>query len=199
MTDEQQQTEAPAKRPPGRPRGSTKKRNAIREPVHRGRPDPRRSEAPPLKTITYTPFEPKSSTDIPTDLVETIWTDYGGHLQWCVYEAGGKPTPEWISARQKNGFVDCRRGDFDGLLDFLAGPDGRMVSGGLVLLCRPREYQEQGQVYERRKATLAVEQMKESHAERGLDGVSMPGGNDAVARKRNTHRSSFELGPRIPD
>src|SRR6516225_8772379 len=109
MSDEQAEPVATKR---GRPRGS---RSARRQPTHRGRG----SDAPPVKVISYTPYEPKSSTDIPNDIVREIWDYYDGHLQWCVFEAAGKPTPEWISARQKNGFVDCRRGDFDGKLDYL--------------------------------------------------------------------------------
>jgi hypothetical protein len=70
----------------------------MRQPTHRGRG----SDAPPVKTIgPYVPYEPKSSTSIPNDIVQEIWDYYDGHLQWCVFEAAGKPTPEWISARQK--------------------------------------------------------------------------------------------------
>jgi hypothetical protein len=185
MTDDTEEAETPSRRP-GRPRGS---RNATRQAVHRGRSDPRRSEAPPVKTITYTPYEPKSSTAIPTDIIQEIWDYYDGHLQWCVFEAAGKPTPEWISARQKNGFVDCRRGDFDGKLDYLCGSDGRMVVGGLVLMCRPREYEEQARAYEKRKAALNIEQMKQSHAEQG---VNVKGGDHPSALAKNRHRQSYE-------
>ena len=188
--DEQLETEAPKR---GRPRSS---RNAKRQPVHRGRG----SDAPPVRVISYTPYEPKSSTSIPNDIVQEIWDYYDGHLQWCVFEAAGKPTPEWISARQKNGFVDCRHGDFDGKLDYLCGPDGRMVVGGLILMCRPRQYEEQARSYEKRKAALNIEQMKQSHSEQGVD-VSMPGGGShPSARARNIHKQSYEPGPvKIPD
>jgi hypothetical protein len=188
MSDEtQSETETP-KRSPGRPRGSTSKH----KPMHRGRLDPRRPRAPPVKVISYTPYEPKSSTNIPTEIVQEIWDYYDGHLQWCVFEAGGKPTPEWISARQKNGFVDCRRGDFDGLLDFLAGPDGRMVTGGLVLMCRDRRYQEAALAYQARQADTPKVELRHAHAEQGVD-VSMPGGGShPSARAQNRHKTSYE-------
>ena len=190
MTDEQADTETPKR---GRPRSS---RNAKRQPVHRGRG----SDAPPVRVISYTPYEPKSSTSIPNDIVQEIWDYYDGHLQWCCFEAAGKPTPEYITARQKNGFVDCRGSDFDHKLAYLAGPDCRIVVGGLILMCRPREYEEQARAYEKRKAALNIEQMKQSHSEQGV-AVSMPdGGLHPSALAKNRHKQSYEPGPvKIPD
>src|SRR5262249_11846156 len=99
---------------------------------------------------------------------------------------------EWVTARQKNGFVDCHASDFDHKLAYLAGPDGRIVVGGLILMCRPRQYEEQARAYEKRKAALNIEQMKQSHAERGVDGVSMPGGAEhESALRQNRHRQSY--------
>jgi len=192
MTDELE-TDSVERR--GRPKGSRNKPKpppGRREPPHRGpHLGPHRSDAPPVRVISYQPYEPKSSTTIPNDIVQEIWDYYDGHLQWCCFEVAGKPTPEWISARQKNGFVDCRRGDFDGKLDFLAGPDGRMVVGGLVLMCRPREYEDQARSYEKRKARQQVAQNEASHATQGID-VTMPGGGQhETALRQNKHNRSY--------
>jgi hypothetical protein len=198
MTDPE--TETPEKRGPGRPKGS---RSAGRQPpqrgVHRGSYS---SDAPAVRVVSYQPYEPKSTTDIPTDIVQEIWDFYDGHLQWVAFEAAGKPTPEWVTARQKNGFVDVRRGDFDGKLDYLCNADGRAVVGGLVLMCRPREYEDQARSYEKRKATRAIEQMKASHAEQGASGITMPGGAEhETALRGNRHKRSYVPyeRDRIPD
>jgi hypothetical protein len=142
-----------------------------------------------VKVISYTPYEPKSSTNIPTDIVQEIWDYYDGHLQWVAFEAAGKPTPEWVTARQKNGFVDARRGDFDGKLDYLAGPDGRMMVGGLILMCRDRRYQELALADQKRKARQQVAQNEASHTTQGVD---VPGGSHPSALSKNKHGKSYE-------
>jgi hypothetical protein len=53
--------------------------------------------------------------------------------------------------------------------------------------------------HDARAAKAAIENMRRSHAEEGVSGVSMPEGNNAAARAKNRHRQTFEPGPRIPE
>jgi hypothetical protein len=70
--------------------------------------------------------------------------------------------------------------------------DGGIRHEGLVLMARPVEIQRLAKHHDDRAGKNAIEQMKASHAEEGLAGVSMPEGNSAVARAKNRHQQSFE-------
>jgi hypothetical protein len=66
-----------------------------------------------------------------------------------------------------------------------------MAVGGLILMCRPRGYEEQARSYEKRKAARNIEQMKQSHAEQGID-VPMPqGGQHESALRQNRHKQTY--------
>ena len=199
MSDEQQTETTTEKRSPGRPKGSrTKRRRTEREPVHQGahRPDDGQD---PLDGFEYRPFEQENLLAIDPDIVRGIEREWGYSLLWVCFEANGKPFPNLVSARRRNGYADVHRGNFGGALDHLCDRDGNIVREGLRLMARPIEIQRMAEAHDKRAAKAAVDHMKASHQSEGLN-VSMPGGGDhPSALRQNRHKSTFEPGPRIPE
>jgi hypothetical protein len=191
-----QQSETAEKRSPGRPKGSKTKPKpppVRRDPVHRGAHRGDDDGQDPLDNFEYRPFEQENPLSIDADIVRGIEKDWGYSLLWVAYEVNGKPFPQLVSARQRNGYAPVTKGNFNGLLDFLCDKrDGGIRHEGLMLMARPCEIQRQADAYEKRAARAAVENMRRSHAEEGVSGVSMPGGNDPAARSKNVHRQSYE-------
>jgi hypothetical protein len=200
MTDEQQPETTTAKRPPGRPKGSIKRRNANRapmhEPVHQGRTGG--DEPDMMENFEYKPFEAQDALAIDFDTVLSIEREWGYSLLWVMFECVGKPFPDRVNWRKRNGYAEVTKGNFDGALDHLCDKDGRITKEGLVLMARPVQIQKMAQAHEERAAKHAIEQMKRSHMEEGVD-VSMPGGGKHPgARAKNMHRQTFEP-VKIPD
>jgi hypothetical protein len=190
MSDDQQ-AETPKR---GRPKG----RKPKPPPVHRG-PHHDDGHGDRLENFEYTPYEATNPLSIDSDIVHGIERDWGFSLLWVCYECNGKPFPDLVSARMRNGYAEIRKGNFGGALDFMCNKDGRIQKEGLVLMARPVEIERKAKAYEARMARDAVEQMKRSHRDEGVSGISMPGGNDPAARSRNIHRQTFEPGPKIPE
>jgi hypothetical protein len=139
MTDDEQAEAETPKRMPGRPKGATKKkRPAIKRelpPVHQGLRDdePERLE----NQFEFTPYEAHDALHIDHDVIRSIRDEYGYALMWVVHEAAGKPFPDLVNARRRNGFAEVMRGHFGGVLDHMADRDGRIAKEGLVLMGRP--------------------------------------------------------------
>ena len=182
------------KRGPGRPR----KRSAKRQPVHKGA-HPADDGQDPLGNFEYRPFEQESVLAIDPEICHSIEKEWGYSLLWVCFECNGKPFPQLVSARRRNGYSDVRKGNFGGALDHLCDKDGRIVREGLMLMARPIEIQRMAEAHDARAARAAVENMRRSHADEGVSGISMPEGNNAAARAKNRHRQTFEPGPRIPE
>jgi hypothetical protein len=92
-----------------------------------------------------------------------------------------------------------RQGDCDGMFDYLGHRDGVIKVENMVLMRQPIEVQAKARLYEKRQAEAAITNMRQSHAETGVD-VSMPeGGRHPSALAKNRHRTSYEEGPKIPD
>jgi hypothetical protein len=196
MTDEQTSSEAPATKRPGRPRGTTKKRNAVREPVHQGRGHDDGQD--PLENFEYRPFEAQDVLAIDHDTVRSIRDEWGFSLLWVMYETMGKPFPDRVNWRKRNGYAEIHKGNFGGLLDHLCDKDGRIVKEGLVLMARPVQIQRMAEAHDKRAAKEAVTQMQKSHMTDGVD-VSMPdGGRHPSALAKNRHQQSFEP-LKVPD
>jgi hypothetical protein len=201
MTDEQQ-TELP-KRGPGRPPGGKnkpghhagrKKPNADRQPVHQGRSGD--DEPDKLENFEFTPYEAQDALAIDADVVRSIRDDYGFVLMWVVHECNGKPFPDLVNARQRNGFAEVKAENFGGVLRHMANKDGAIVKEGLVLMARPVQIERKARAHDERMAKGAIEQMKRSHSELGPEGITMPDGNNKIARAKNMHRQTFEPLPR---
>jgi hypothetical protein len=200
MSDEQQ-AETTEKR--GRPKGSRDKPKpppVRRDPVHRGahhRADDDGQD--PLDGFEYRPYTQDNPLSIDPDIVRGIERDWGYSLLWVCYENCGKPTPNLVSARQKNGYAPVTKGNFGGALDFMCDKhDGGIRHEGLMLMARPTQIQRMAEAHDKRAAKAAVDHMKASHQVEGLN-VSMPGGGDhPSALRQNRHRSTFEPGPKIP-
>jgi hypothetical protein len=199
MTTDEQQTETTEKRGPGRPRGSSKRVKpppVRRDSVHRG---PHHHAADDgqgdiLEGFEYRPYEQENVLAIDPDIVRGIERDWGYSLLWVCFEANGKPFPNLVSARRRNGYADVHRGNFGGALDHLCDRDGNIVREGLRLMARPVEIQRMAEQHDKRAAKAAVDHMKASHQSEGLN-VSMPGGGDhPSALRQNRHRSTFEPG-----
>ena len=47
---------------------------------------------------------------------------------WVVHECNGKPFPDLVNARKRNGFAAITRGNFGGALDFMCDKDGVPIS-----------------------------------------------------------------------
>src|SRR6516165_11666219 len=135
MTDELE-TETSEKRGPGRPR----KRSAKRQPVHKGA-HPADDGQDPLGNFEYRPFEQESVLAIDPEICHSIEKEWGYSLLWVCFECNGKPFPQLVSARRRNGYSDVRKGNFGGALDHLCDKDGRIVREGLMLMARPIEIQ----------------------------------------------------------
>jgi hypothetical protein len=198
MTDEQDTgSEVPAKRQPGRPRGSTKRRTVAREPMHRG---PRHDDGQdPLEGFEYRPHEHENPLSIDLGIVRSIEREWGYSLLWVCFEAAGKPFPALVNTRKRNGYCEVRKGNFGGCLDHMCDKnDGGIRHEGLVLMARPMQIQRMAQAHDKRAAKDAIAQMQASHKLEGVSGITMPEGNVAHARAKNTHKRSFEPGP-IPE
>jgi hypothetical protein len=198
MSDEQQADTETTKRPPGRPKGSkTKRRKIAREPVHRGRDSDDGQD--PLVGFEYRPYEQENALAIDPDIIRSIDREWGYSLLWVCYECNGKPFPNLVTARKRNGYAEVRRGNFGGALDHLCDRDGNIIREGLRLMARPVQIERMAKAHDAKLAKAAVAQMKASHQLEGVN-VSMPGGGDhPSALKHNRHQQTFEPGPRIPD
>jgi hypothetical protein len=192
---DEQQTEAPAKRPPGRPRKAPS--HVKRQPLHKGRSD---SDEPDImEAFEYRPYEQENPLSIDPDIVRGIEKDWGYSLLWVCYEANGKPFPSFVSARKRNGYAEVKRGNFGGALDHMCDKhDGGIRHEGLMLMARPTQIERIAKAHDARAAKAAIENMRKSHSEEGVP-VTMPDGNVAHARAKNAHRQTFEPSPQIPD
>jgi hypothetical protein len=197
MSDEQQ-AEPTEKRSPGRPKGAKTK---PKPPPHRGashRGDDDGQD--PLDNFEYRPFEAENPLSIDSEIVRGIERDWGYSLLWVAYEVNGKPFPQLVSARQRNGYAPVTKGNFGGALDFMCDKhDGGIRHEGLMLMARPMEIQRIATAHDKHAADAAITNMRRSHADEGLSNISMPEGNNAAARAKNRHKSTFEPGPRIPE
>jgi hypothetical protein len=189
MSDEQ--TETPKR---GRPR----KRTVKREPIHRGPHGGDDDAQDPLDNFEYSPFEARDALAIDPDIVRGIRDEWGYSLLWVCFESLGRPYPELVNARKRNGYSEVKKGNFGGCLDHLADRDGRLVKEGLVLMARPNQIEEMARRHDTRAAKAAIENMRRSHAEEGLSNISMPEGNSGSALRQNRHKSTFEPVPKIP-
>ena len=192
MTDEQTETE---KRSPGRPKGSKTKRRAVeREPVHRGSHyDDGYGER--VQNFEFTPYEAANPLQIDADIVRSIRDDYGFVLMWVVHECAGKPFPDLVNARKRNGFAEVRAENFGGALRHMADKSGRIAKEGLVLMARPVEIERKARAHDARMAKEAIDHMKASHAS---EGVPVAGGDHPSALSKNRHRQTFEP-LKVPD
>jgi hypothetical protein len=119
---------------------------------------------------------------------------------WVCAENCGKPTPQLVSARKKNGYAEVHRGNFNGALDHMCGKhDDGIRHEGLILMARPVQIERIAKQYDARAAKAAIENMRKSHRDEGVSGVTMPDANVEHVRKRNAHRTTYEEGPKIPD
>lgn len=194
MSEQDTASETPAKRPPGRPR----KTNANRKPMHQGRGSSDDGQNP-LENFEYRPYEQENPLAINADIVRGIEKEWGYSLLWVCFEAGGKPFPNLVSARKRNGYAEVKRGNFGGALDHMCDKhDGGIRHEGLMLMARPMEIQRIAKAHDARAAKAAIENMRRSHSEEGVP-VTMPDGNVAHARAKNAHRTTYEEGPKIPD
>jgi hypothetical protein len=167
----------------------------MHKPMRSGGDDP-----DPLENFECRPYEQDNPLAIDPEIVRGIEREWGFSLLWVCFEAGGKPFPDRVNARKRNGYAEVKRGNFGGALDHMCDKhDGGIRHEGLMLMARPMEIQRIAKAHDDRAAKAAIENMRRSHSEEGLSGVSMPGGNDPVARKKNTHRQTFEPGPQIPE
>src|SRR5262249_40799317 len=129
MTDEQQ-TETPAKRPPGRPQGSkTKRRNAERAPTHHGRSGRSDDGQDSLENFEYRPYEQNNPLAIDPDIVRGIEREWGFSLLWVMYECNGQPFPDRVNARKRNGYADVHKGNFGGAFRKCSDPRSGISSG----------------------------------------------------------------------
>ena len=194
MTDEQTNE---AKRPPGRPRKAPS--HVKRQPVHKGRSGG--DEPDIMEAFEYRPYEQENPLSIDKDIVRGIEKEWGYSLLWVCFECNGKPFPNLVNARRRNGYSEVRRGNFGGALDHMCDKhDGGIRHEGLVLMARPMEIQRMARAHDDHAAKDAIENMRRSHAEEGASGVTMPGGaSHPSALQKNRHRTTYEEGPKIPE
>jgi len=183
----------------GRPQGSRNaRRQPLRKPVHSARDD----EPDRIEKYEFIPFESRDKFYIPYDVVESFRRDYGRALMWVSLECAGKPMDDFVAARRRNGWEEMpsREAGGPGIFDYLGVRDGIIRIENMVLMHQPVEINEKARAYEKRQAAGAITNMRQSHAEQGVD-VPMPeGGRHPSALAKNRHRTSYEEGPnKIPD
>jgi hypothetical protein len=175
MSDDEQLETTTKKR--GRPK--TK-----REPIHHG---PHADTA--LVDFVYDPDLPGSPFDIDPTILAGIARDYGFALEWHIQEVGGKVMDSFITARARNHWAPVRKGNFGGVLDFLADRDGYMRREGQLLEGRPIQIQEMAIAHRQRAAKAPIDEMKRKVA---TEGVPVQGGDHPSALAKNRHRQTFE-------
>lgn len=194
MSDEQQATETPKR---GRPRGPTSKPKpppVRRDSVHRG-PHYDDGYGERVENFEFTPFEATNPLSIDPDVVRSIRDEYGFVLMWVVHECAGKPFPDLVNARKRNGFAEVRAENFGGALRHMADKSGRIAKEGLVLMARPSQIEAKARAHDARMAKEAIDHMKASHAS---EGVPVAGGDHPSALSKNRHRQTFEP-LKVPD
>jgi hypothetical protein len=188
MTDEQQtETETPKR---GRPKRSKTKR----EPLHQG-PHYDDGYGDRIEKYEFIPFESHDKFYIDRDTVKAFERDYGRRLMWVALECMGKPLDDFVAARRRNHWEEMpsRQAGGPGIFDYLGVRDGVVKVENMVLMHQPIEVNEKARAYEKRQADNAITNMRRSHAETGVDGVSMPGGAEhPSALQKNRHRTSYE-------
>jgi hypothetical protein len=191
MSDQQSE---PATEKRGRPKGSGKPKPPPQRRSHRGD-----DGQDPLESFEYRPYEQDNPLSIDPDIVRGIERDWGYSLLWVCFECNGKPFPNLVSARKRNGYADVHRGNFGGSLDHLCDRDGNIVREGLRLMARPIEIERIAKAHDARAAKAAIENMRRSHAE---EGIPVEGGDHPTARAKNRHKSTLlaeAIGSRIPE
>jgi hypothetical protein len=148
------------------------------------------------KTELYTHHDPLG---FPAEVLWQMEHEYGFVGQWCAFEVNGQPVDN-VTIRLRQGYQHAHRNNFQGLLKpYVAKRDGPIIHRGLAYLVISRDRYLKLRGLEKREADAAPENMRRSHANEGVGGISMPEGNNAAARAKNRHRQSFEPGPQIPD
>jgi hypothetical protein len=66
----------------------------------------------PLQGFEYKPFEQEDALHIDPDIVRSIEKEWGYSLLWVCYECNGKPFPNLVSARKRNGYSEVKRKNF---------------------------------------------------------------------------------------
>ena len=185
-----QQAETAEKRRPGRPSKAKPKR----PPVHKG-PHDDDGYGDRIEQYEFIPFESHDKFYIDRDTVKAFERDYGRRLMWVALECMGKPLDDFVAARRRNHWEEMpsRQAGGPGIFDYLGVRDGVVKVENMVLMHQPIEVNEKARAYEKRQADNAITNMRRSHAETGVDGVSMPGGAEhPSALQKNRHRTSYE-------
>jgi hypothetical protein len=199
MADEQADTTE--KRSPGRPKGSKTRRKVEREPLHQGHQRmPRHlteDDVLSCKPVElYTHHDPLS---FPLEILWQMENEYGYGGEWAARENCGMPVKN-VTIRLSQGFQHATRDSFQGLLKpYVPNRPGPITEGGLDFLVAPISVIRRLKQLGDREAKAAVENMRRSHRDEGISGVTMPEGNSPVARAKNRHRTDYEPGPKIPE
>ena len=186
MTDEQQtETETPKR---GRPKRSKTKR----EPLHQG-PHYDDGYGDRIEKYEFHPFEAHDKFHVSRDDTEGYRLNTGRVLMWVARECMGKALDDYWAARIRNQWDHVRAGEDGGRFDRLGIKDGVIAVENIFLMSQPEEINRKARAYEKRQADNAITNMRRSHAETGVDGVSMPGGAEhPSALQKNRHRTSYE-------
>jgi hypothetical protein len=190
MSDEQQAETA--KRPPGRPRGAKTKPKP--PPPRRHGDDPDRMER-----YEFRPYEARDKFYISKEQTDAIARDWEQALEWKSLEIMGKPN-EFLPSYRANQWEEVRAGDFDGQFDHFGIKDGIICIENVALFRRPIQMQRKAVAWDKRQADAPIIDRRRSHAEVGVENISMPGGaSHPSARAQNRYRTTYEPGPKIPE
>ena len=88
--------------------------------------------------------------------------------------------------------MPSRQAGGPGIFDYLGVRDGVVKVENMVLMHQPIEINDKARAYEKRQAEAAITNMRRSHADEGVGGITMPEGNIGHARAKNVHRRSYE-------
>ena len=191
MSDNEQADSETPKR--GRPRKAP--RHIKREPTRM----PRRlteDDVESCKVQLYTHHDPLG---FPLEVLWQLEHEWGYGGEWAAFENCGLPDKR-LTIRLGQGFQQPTRDSFQGLFKpYVAKRPGPITEGGLAFIVAPMHIYRRLKQLEKREADAAPENMRRSHRDEGVSGVSMPEGNNAAARAKNRHKSTFEPGPQIPE
>lgn len=96
--------------------------------------------------------------NIPTDVLDRLWNDYGSDLQWNTETILGQPDVVGTTNMNQQGWEPVQTGMFDGILDYLAPRDhkGAILYQGLRLDWRPKELTLEARAEDHQSAKMAV-------------------------------------------
>src|SRR5262249_16905874 len=146
----------------------------------------------PLENFEYRPYEQDNPLAIDPDIVRGIEREWGYSLLWVMFECAGKPFPERVNARKRNGYAEVHRGNFSGALDQMGEKAGHITREGWVRRARPMQIHARAEGKNNRPPKTPANKIKPGPAIEVVDVPRRGGGKLPSARAKTRHQQSFE-------